>query len=177
MPLVVVGLHQRSVPLDLLERVAVGADKLPKALGGLRSLQDVSEVVLLSTCMRTEVYAVVEEYHPSQAEVRDFLAAWAGLAPEALTDHLYGFWGRAAARHLFRVASGLDSAVLGEGEVLAQVRGAWEGARTEGVAGPLLSGLFRHAIEVGKRARTETGIARGTTSLSTAAVAMAQARL
>ncbi|HVM67916.1 MAG TPA: glutamyl-tRNA reductase, partial [Acidimicrobiales bacterium] len=92
-------------------------------------------------------------------------------------DHLTVLYDDAAIAHLFSVAAGLDSAVLGESEVLAQVRGAWDAARAEGTAGPVLSGVFRHAVEVGKRVRSETAIARGTTSISHAAVALAADRL
>lgn len=177
MSLLVVGLHQRSAPLELLERASLSGDRVAKALAGLRAQPHVSEAVVLSTCMRTEVHAVVERFHPAVGEVRDVLAEMSGLAPEEISDHLYSYWDRSAVTHLFSVAAGLDSAVLGEGEVLSQVKAAWQVAREEESAGPLLSGLFRQAVEVGKRARSETAISRGTTSISAAAVAMAQARL
>ncbi len=171
------GLHQRSAPLDLLERVSLSGDRIAKALAALSAQPHVLEAVVLSTCMRTEVHAVVERFHPAVGEVRDVLAEMAGLAPEDLSDHLYSYWDRSAVSHLFSVAAGLDSAVLGEGEVLSQVKSAWHTAWGEQAAGPLLSGLFRHAVEVGKRSRSETAIARGTTSISAAAVAMAEKRL
>ncbi|MDA8392521.1 MAG: glutamyl-tRNA reductase [Actinomycetota bacterium] len=177
MSLLVVGLHQRSVPLELLERVAVGEAELGKVLSALAEQPQVSEAVVLSTCMRTEVYAVVERFHPAVMEVREVLTSLSGLAPEDLSAYLYSYWDQAAVSHLFEVAAGLDSAVLGEGEVLSQVRGSWDRARTEGTVGTVLSPLFRQAIEVGKRARSETGIARGTTSISAAAVALAASRL
>lgn len=177
MSLLVVGLHQRSVPLELLERVAVGEDELGKVLNALAEQPQVSEAIVLSTCMRTEVYAVVERFHPAVMEVREVLTTMSGLAPEELSAYLYSYWDQAAVSHLFEVAAGLDSAVLGEGEVLSQVRASWDRARSEGTAGTVLSPLFRQAIEVGKRARSETGIARGTTSISAAAVALAVSRL
>jgi glutamyl-tRNA reductase len=170
---VVVGLNQRTVPLELLERMTVSDARLPKALGDLLGRDNITEAVVLSTCMRTEVYAVAERYHGAVQDVRNFLAELSFRAPEDFSDHLYTFHDEAAVAHLFRVASGLDSAVLGEGEVLGQVKTAWQQAMDEGSAGPMLSALFRHAIEVGKRARAETGIARGTTSMSQAAVEMA----
>jgi len=170
---VVVGLNQRTVPLDLLERMTVSDSRLPKALGDLLGRDNITEAVVLSTCMRTEVYAVAEKYHGAVQDVRNFLAELSFRAPEDFSDHLYVFHDDAAAAHLFRVACGLDSAVLGEGEVLGQVKTAWQHAMDEGAAGQVLSGVFRHAIEVGKRARAETGIARGTTSMSQAAVEMA----
>lgn len=177
MSLLVVGLHQRSVPLELLERVAVGEAELGKVLSALAEQPQVSEAVVLSTCMRTEVYVVVERFHPAVMEVREVLTSLSGLAPEDLSAYLYSYWDQAAVSHLFEVAAGLDSAVLGEGEVLSQVRASWDRARTEGTVGTVLAPLFRQAIEVGKRARSETGIARGTTSISAAAVALAASRL
>ena len=146
---------------------------LPKALSDLADRPYLDEVVVLSTCMRTEVYALVNRFHGAMADIREFLATWSGQPPEEFSDSLYSYFEEAAVNHLFRVSSGLDSASLGEPEVLGQVRQAWEVARKEGTCGPVLSGAFRHALQVGKRARAETTIARGTTSLSYAAVEMA----
>jgi glutamyl-tRNA reductase len=174
---VVIGLNHRSTPLDLLERMTIGDAALPKALHDLISREDVSEAVVLSTCNRTEVYAVAERFHGAYQDIRDFLSEVAFLAPEDFSDHLYVHYDAPAVAHLFSVASGLDSAVLGESEILGQVRVAWEKARHEGTAGPTLNLLFRHALEAGKRARTDTGIARNITSVSQAAVAMAAQRL
>jgi glutamyl-tRNA reductase len=175
--IVVIGLNHRSTPLDLLERMTIGDAALPKALHDLISRTDVTEAVVLSTCNRTEVYAVAERFHGAYRDVRDFLAEVAFLAPEDFSDHLYTHYDAPAVTHLFGVASGLDSAVLGESEILGQVKAAWDRARTEGTAGPALNLLFRHALEAGKRARTETSIARHTTSVSQAAVALAADRL
>ena len=109
--------------------------------------------------------------------MRDFFCTLSGAAPAELSDHLYVHYDDDAARHLFRVTSGLDSAVLGEHEILGQVRTAWDAARTEGTAGTVLNQLFRHGISAGKRARTETDISRGTASISHAAVSMAKNHL
>ncbi len=177
MSLVVIGLNHRTVPLDLLERMTVDDARLPKALHDVGSREHVSEAVVLSTCNRTEIYVVAERFHGAVADVRSFLAETAFLPPEAFADHLYVHYDEDAAAHLFSVASGLDSAVVGEAEILGQVRTAWERAAEEGTAGSSLNLLFRHALEVGKRARTETGIARHVASVSTAAVAMAAGRM
>ncbi|MDQ1402585.1 MAG: glutamyl-tRNA reductase, partial [Actinomycetota bacterium] len=177
MSVIVVGLNHRTVPLDVLERMTVNDARLPKALHDLTSRDDLTEAVVLSTCMRTEVYAVADRYHGAIQDVRNFLSELGATAPEDFSDHLYAFHDDAAVAHLFRVASGLDSAVVGESEVLGQVRGAWQKAVAEGASGPTLAGLFRHAIEVGKRARSETGISRGTASVSQAAVEMAARHL
>jgi glutamyl-tRNA reductase len=174
---VVIGLNHRTVPLDLLERLTIDDGRLPKALHDVTSRDHVSEAVVLSTCNRTEVYVVAEKFHPAYADLRSFLSEMAFLPPEAFADHLYVHDGADAAAHLFSVAAGLDSAVVGEAEILGQVRQAWERAQEEGAAGTQLNLLFRHALEVGKRVRTDTGIGRHVASVSTAAVAMAAERL
>jgi glutamyl-tRNA reductase len=177
MSLVVVGLSHRTVPLELLERMAVPAEKLPKALCDLAGRDFVSEAVILSTCHRTEIYAVAERFHGAMQDIRHFLSELAFAPPEDFSDHLFTYHDEAVASHLFGVSAGLDSVVLGESEVLGQVRNAWVRAREEGAAGTRLSSLFRHALEVGKRARSETAIGRGVTSLSQAAVDMVTDRL
>jgi glutamyl-tRNA reductase len=174
---IVLGLHHRSVPLELLERMTVGHERVPKALHDLTSREHLSEAVVLSTCNRVEVYVSAERFHGAVADVRNFLAESAGLAPEAFADHLYTYHDAGAAAHLFTVAAGLDSVVLGESEILGQVRAAWERAAAEGATGPSLNVLFRHAVEVGKRVRTETRIARSITSVAQAAVRLAAERL
>jgi glutamyl-tRNA reductase len=174
---VVLGLNHRTVPLDLLERVTIDDSRLPKALHDVMSRDHVSEAVVLSTCNRSEVYVVAEKFHPAYADLRTFFSELAFVPPEELADHLYVLDGADAASHLFSVAAGLDSAVIGEAEILGQVRQAWEKAQEEQAAGSQLNLLFRHALEVGKRARTETGIGRHVASVSTAAVAMAAERL
>ena len=177
MSVVVLGLNHRTVPLDLLERVTIDDSRLPKALHDVMSRDHVSEAVVLSTCNRSEVYVVAEKFHPAYADLRTFFSELAFVPPEELADHLYVLDGADAASHLFSVAAGLDSAVIGEAEILGQVRQAWEKAQEEQAAGSQLNLLFRHALEVGKRARTETGIGRHVASVSTAAVAMAAERL
>jgi glutamyl-tRNA reductase len=176
MSVIVVGLEQRRSPLELLERVAVTESDLPKALGRLRDQSNLSEAVILSTCLRTEVYAVVERFHDGVAELQEFLATISGGPVESLADHLTVRFDDDVTSHLFTVAAGLDSAVLGESEVLGQVRRSWERAQHEEVSGPVLGALFRHAVETGKRVRSETAIARGITSLSHGAVALATSR-
>ncbi len=177
MPVVVIGLNHRTAPLELLERTAVPVERLGKALVDVCARSNVNEAVVLSTCNRTEVYAVVERFHGAYQEIRDFLCDLAGSAPEDLSDHLYSQFDDEAVAHLFHVAAGLDSAVLGESEILGQVRTAWLVARDEGASRGTLDLLFRHGLEVGKRVRRETGIGRSTASVSHAAVEMATERL
>lgn len=177
MSVVVIGLNHRTVPLELLERTAVSSEQLPKVLHDLCARPNIREAVVLSTCNRTEVYAVAERFHGAYADIRDFFCDLAHLASEDLHQHLYSQHDDEAVGHLFEVAAGLDSDVLGETEILGQVRTAWESAQEEGAARSTLNLLFRHAVEVGKRARTDTGISRGTASVSYAAIQMATERL
>jgi glutamyl-tRNA reductase len=174
---VVVGINHRTVPLYALEPLIVEGKDLPKALADLAARPHLDEVAVLSTCMRTEVYAAVNRFHGAMADIREFFATWSGRPPEEFSGHLYSYFDEAAVSHLFRVASGIDSTSLGEPEILRQVRQAGDAAQREGASGPLLGAAFRHAVQVGKRARTETGISRGTTSLSHAAAELAAATL
>ncbi len=173
MSILVIGVNHRTGPIDLLERVSLSGDALAKAVTGLVSRTNIREAAVLSTCNRTEVYAVAERFHGAYADIRDFFCELGGLQPDDLHPHLYSQHDDAAVAHLFEVAAGLESAVLGESEILGQVRGAWETAQAEGGAKATLNLLFRHAVETGKRARTETSIGRHTASVSHAAVEMA----
>ena len=176
MSVIVVGLEQKHAPLELLDRVSVTDAGTGKALGRLRDQPNLSEAVLVSTCLRTEVYAVVERFHDGVAEIQEFLADTSGSSVDALAEYCTIRFDDDVTEHLFAVAAGLESAVLGESEVLGQVRRAWERAQGERASGPVLGALFRHAVETGKRVRSETAIARGITSLSHGAVALAADR-
>ena len=177
MSLVVIGLNHRTTPVELLERMAVPATELAKALHTLDGSDNLAEVAVLSTCNRTEVYAHCTRFHPAVEDVRNFLTDQSSLDPDAITDHLYTYHDDAAVAHLFGVSAGVDSMIVGEGEILGQVREAWRIAERERMIGPLLSRAFRQAVEVGKRARTETGIGRHAVSVSSAAVAVAGEQL
>ncbi|MCY4176477.1 MAG: glutamyl-tRNA reductase [Acidimicrobiaceae bacterium] len=173
MSLVVVGCNHRSTPLDLLERMTVAPEDLPKALHELSAADHLSEAVLVSTCNRVEVYAYAERFHGGYGEIRGLLARHSGLAPETVSDELYAYHDSEAVRHLFNVAAGLDSVVTGEHEILGQIRNSWQTARSEGTVGAVLEPLFRLAVETGKKVRSRTGISRGVASFSHAAVALA----
>ena len=177
MSIVVFGVNHRTGPLALLERVTIADDAIAKTVHGLMSRPNIREVVVLSTCNRTEVYAVAEKFHGAYGDLRDFFCDLGGFSADELIPHVYSQHDDAAISHLFEVASGLDSAVLGESEILGQVRIAWERSQREGGALSTLNLLFRHAIETGKRARTETSIGRHTASVSHAAVDMARESL
>jgi glutamyl-tRNA reductase len=171
---VVVGLQHTQAPLPLLEAAAIGDDDLHKVLTALSHRRNVQESVVLSTCLRTEVYAVVDRFHDAVAEIYGVLSEHAGLSVEELSEHAVIRFDDDVTAHLFAVTSGLESVVTGETEVVGQVRRAFERAQEEGACGPVLSALFRHALQTGKRVRTETGISKGTTSFSYAAVAVAR---
>ena len=176
MSVIVVGLNHRTSPVDLLERIAIPGDRARLALHEIVKREHVAEAVLLSTCNRTEVYARGTKFHPAVQEISEFLAEEAGVGLDDLQDSLYTFHDAAAVAHLFSVAAGIDSMILGEGEILGQVRAAWHEAEAEGTIRQM-GDLFRHAVEVGKRARTETDVSRGAVSISSAAVWLATERL
>src|SRR5688500_12618432 len=157
--------------------MTVDGERLPKALYDLRTRPHLHEAVVLSTCNRTEIYAVAERYHGAIDDLRSFLTDLSGLNLDAFSDHLYAYHDEVAVAHLFKVAAGLDSAVVGETEILGQVRDAHARAAAEDAAGAELSRLFTAGIGAGRRVRVETGISRGTASVSQAAVAMAADRL
>jgi glutamyl-tRNA reductase len=159
MQLVLVGTSHHHAPVDVRERLVAGADLVDELAP--------EEAVCLSTCNRTELYLAAEEASSAEAAAAQALTRLAGVELEPL---LYRLRDEAAALHLFRVAAGLDSLVPGEGEILGQVRAAYE----EGRVGPLLDRLFRQALHVGKRVRAETAIGESPTSVASAAAALAQ---
>ncbi len=165
MSVLVVGMNHRSAPVALLERVAVAPGDLPKALRALVDADDVNEALVLSTCNRVEVYADVERFHGGVAAVSDLVSRTSGVPLEDLTDALYVHYEDQAVQHLFAVASGLDSMVVGEAQILGQLRSAYGSAREEGATARVLHELFQQALRVGKRAHAETGIDRAGASL------------
>ena len=174
MSVVVIGLQHTQAPLPLLEATAVADADVRKTLSALSHHRNIQEAVLLSTCLRTEVYAVVDRFHDAVEEIYGVLSDHSGVALEELSAHATIRFDDDVTTHLFSVTSGLESVVIGETEVVGQVRRAFQRAQEEGTAGPVLSALFRHALQTGKRVRTETGISTGTTSFAHAAVAVAQ---
>jgi len=156
--LLAVGLSHHTTPTWLLERSSLAGDDLRKALHELVAGADVGEAVVLSTCNRTEVYAASTSFHGGLAEVGDVLARVTGLPLEQLREHLYPLHDARAVQHLLSVACGLDSALVGEAQIQGQVREAFRTADEEGTVGRELGDVFRQALRVGRRARTETGI-------------------
>jgi glutamyl-tRNA reductase len=176
-PVFVVGANFRSAPLELLERLAIDAERRPKALAGLLDLEHVHEAVVLSTCNRVEVYTAISRFHGAAGDVRRFLADFDGLALGEFAGHLYDWYEERAVRHLFGVAAGVDSMVVGEAQILGQVREAFAAAQAERSAGPVLSALFTRAIKVGRRARSQTGIGAGQRSMVSVGLRVAAAQL
>lgn len=173
MSVLAIGLNHRTAPLELLERLSAPHGNLPKTLGRLDELPNVDETVVLSTCNRLEVYAWAEKFHSAYEHIYDHLAEQASVAATEMSDSVYSLYGADAVRHLYAVVSGLDSVVLGEAEIQGQVKRAWQTAEAAGTAGGNLSPLFRQALGVGRRIRTETQVGRELTSVSEAAVALA----
>lgn len=175
--LVVIGVNNRTMPLNLFESFAVPADNLPKTLVDVKSRRHVSEAVVLSTCNRTEIYVFAEKFHGAYQDVRDFLSDLSDLPAEDFNDYLYVHYEDEAIRHLFSVTCGLDSAVVGENEIQHQVKVAWKKAQEENTCGPIINAAFRRALEVGKRVRTQTGLSKNTPSIARAVVDMAAEHL
>jgi len=170
MSVVVVGLSHRTAPVSVLERAAVPSDDLRKTIDELSSNEVISEVLLLSTCNRIEVYADVPRFHPGVAEVTAILARHAGLAVSDLSDYLYVHFAEAAAEHLFTVAAGLDSMVIGESQILGQLRSAYALGTELGSVGSVLHDLAQTALRVGKRVHSDTGIDRAGASIVSVAL-------
>ncbi len=175
--LVVIGASHRTAPLWFLESLSLDAPAAAKLADSLVGGTHISEAVVLSTCNRTELYLAAETFHGAFGEARNAIADVTFLGPESFADHIIVLHDDAAVRHLFEVAAGLDSVVVGEHEIIGQVRGAWAAAAERGTSGPTLGLLFRHAIEAGKRARTDTSISRSTASVPHAAVELAASHL
>ncbi|MFD5814963.1 glutamyl-tRNA reductase [Streptomyces sp. NPDC127038] len=167
MSLLVVGLSHRSAPVSVLERAALSADAQVKLLQDTLAAEPASEGAVLATCNRIELYADVDKFHAGVAELSTLLAQHSGVGLEELTPHLYVHYEDRAVHHLFSVACGLDSMVVGEGQILGQIKDGLATAQELHTAGRLLNDLFQQALRVGKRAHSETGIDRAGQSLVT----------
>ncbi|MFE6502700.1 glutamyl-tRNA reductase [Kitasatospora sp. NPDC057738] len=167
MSLLVVGLSHRTAPVGVLERAALTGDVPTRLLHDAAATATVGEAALLNTCNRIELYADVDKFHAGVAELSLLLAHHSGVDLEELTSHLYVHYEDRAVHHLFSVACGLDSMVVGEGQILGQLRDALAKAQEEHTAGRGLNELFQQALRVGKRAHSETGIDKAGQSLVT----------
>ncbi|MFI6852505.1 glutamyl-tRNA reductase [Streptomyces sp. NPDC050416] len=167
MSLLVVGLSHRSAPVSVLERASLNADAQVKLLQDTVAAEPAAEAALLATCNRIELYADVDKFHAGVAELSTLLAQHSGVGLEELTPYLYVHYEDRAVHHLFSVACGLDSMVVGEGQILGQIKDSLARAQELNSAGRLLNDLFQQALRVGKRAHSETGIDRAGQSLVT----------
>ncbi|MFC7868901.1 glutamyl-tRNA reductase [Streptomyces murinus] len=167
MSLLVVGLSHRSAPVSVLERAALNADAQTKLLHDTVAAEPATEAAVLATCNRIELYADVDKFHAGVAELSTLLAQHSGVGLEELTPYLYVHYEDRAVHHLFSVACGLDSMVVGEGQILGQIKDSLARAQDLHTAGKLLNDLFQQALRVGKRAHSETGIDRAGQSLVT----------
>ncbi|MFI8877850.1 glutamyl-tRNA reductase [Streptomyces sp. NPDC055243] len=167
MSLLVVGLSHRSAPVSVLERAALAADAQAKLLQDTLAAEPAAEAAVLATCNRIELYADVDKFHAGVAELSTLLAQHSGVGLEELTPYLYVHYEDRAVHHLFSVACGLDSMVVGEGQILGQIKDALARSQELHTAGRLLNDLFQQALRVGKRAHSETGIDRAGQSLVT----------
>jgi glutamyl-tRNA reductase len=175
MEIVLVGLNHRTAPVEVRERVSFTAEQARRAGEELRAQGILEETLVLSTCNRSEIYGVPPEaVRESAGALSQFLGAFHAVRQDILSVSLYHHYDREAVRHLFRVASGLDSMVLGEAEILGQVREAYRLAHENGATGPVLNRLFQGALEVGKRVRSETELGTRPMSVASAGVKLAE---
>ncbi len=174
MHLLLVGISHRTAPVDIRERLDFQARGLEDALSALNSRQAASEAVIVSTCNRAELYAACEDVAAGRAAIADFISEYHGLDRSAVLPHIYDVADLEAARHLFRVAAGLDSLVVGEPQILGQVKDAHTVASAARSSGTFLNRLFHSSFAVGKRVRTETGLGSGAVSVSFAAVSLSK---
>lgn len=174
MSVLVVGISHRTAPVSVLEKVALDGEHVPKLVHAVNEIEHISEATVLSTCNRCEIYAEVDRFHGSVEAISTLLCESAGLRPDELLAHVYVHYDDAAISHLFSVASGLDSMVVGESQILGQTREALRVGQELGTIGPALNMLFQQALRVGKRAHAETDIDRAAPSLVTASLAVAE---
>jgi glutamyl-tRNA reductase len=175
MEIVLVGLNHRTAPVEVRERVSFTAEQARRAASELRSRGILEETLVLSTCNRSEVYGVPPETaHECAPGLSSFLSEFHEIRPDLLSVSLYHHYDRHAVRHLFRVSTGLDSMLLGEAEILGQVREAYKFAHEQGATGPVLNRMFQAALEVGKRVRSETELGTRPMSVASAGVKLAE---
>jgi glutamyl-tRNA reductase len=175
MEIVLVGLNHRTAPVEVRERVSFTTEQARRAADELRSRGILEETLVLSTCNRSEIYGVPPEAsHECAPGLSSFLSEFHSVRPDILNGALYHHYDREAVRHLFRVSAGLDSMLLGEAEILGQVREAYRFAHEQGATGPVLNRLFQGALEVGKRVRTETELGTRPMSVAAAGVKLAE---
>lgn len=173
----VIGLSVHTAPVEMREKLAVPEAQWSRAIGELCNLNHIEEAAVLSTCNRMEIYMVALSWHRGIREVMEWMSKTSGIPVSELRDHLFMLRDGDATRHLFEVAAGLDSLVLGEGQILAQVKQVVKVAQSSGGLGKNIDRLFKDAISTGKKVRTDTNISSGAVSVSSAAVELALMKL
>jgi len=174
MELIVIGLNHKTASIDLRERMAFAEDQMETALHQVKSLPSLKENMILSTCNRVEIYAAVRETEKAVLDLKHFLSQYHGLPLKEFEKNLYSFLGEEAVKHIFRVASSLDSMVVGEPQILGQIKSAYEMAVESKTSGIILHRLLHRAFHVAKRVRTETKIGDSAVSVSSVAIELAQ---
>lgn len=170
----ILGLNHKTAPIEIREKLVFSQESLAEALFLLKKYSSVEENLILSTCNRVEIYAVVKDALSGAEDIQDFICNFHRVRREDIRNHFYLFKDIEAIRHLFKVVSSLDSMILGETQIFGQVKDAYSKARQCNTAGRNLSSLFEEAIRAGKRVRTETQIGKGAVSISTAAIELAK---
>ncbi len=177
MHIAVVGLSHRTAPVEIREKLSIPEQTMESSLKTLKGNDQVLEVSVLSTCNRLEIYTLIQDPDKGILEVCNFLANHSGLSKDDLSPHLFSYHHEKAVEHLMRVASGLDSLVLGEGQILSQVKKMLRLGQDHHSMGPILNRLLTQAVSTGKRVRSETNLGTGAVSISSAAVELAQLKL
>lgn len=177
MHLAVVGLSHRTAPVEIRERLSIPEHSLEQSLKELRAHDQVLETSILSTCNRLEIYSLLKNPEEGVEAIQNFLASHSGLPGQELQPHLFALHHEEAIQHLLRVSAGLDSLVIGEGQILSQVKKMYRLGQDHQSIGPILNRLLNQAVSTGKRVRTETNLGSGAVSISSAAVELAQLKV
>ncbi|MEH7379764.1 glutamyl-tRNA reductase [Bacillus sp. JJ1533] len=171
---IMVGLNYRTAPVEIREKLTFDSESIVQAMKELKGKKSILENVIVSTCNRTEIYAVVDQLHTGRYYIKDFLSQWFGIDKEEFTPYLNIFENEGAVNHLFHVTCGLNSMVVGETQILGQVRSSFLSAQDQGTSGTVFNHLFKQSITLAKRAHSETEIGSNAVSVSYAAVELAK---
>ena len=177
MHIVVVGLSHRTAPVEVREKLSIPDQSITESLKALKAFSDVLEVSILSTCNRLEIYALVKDKNTGISSIKEFISEYSGIIFEDLNPHLFCFRQEEAVLHLMKVSAGLDSLVLGEGQILSQVKKMMRLGQENQSTGPILNRLLTQSVSTGKKVRSETNLGTGAVSISSAAVELAQLKI
>ncbi len=177
MHIVVVGLSHRTAPVEVREKLSIPDSSIENSLASLKNASEILEVSILSTCNRLEIYSLVREINIGLSSIKEFLSNFSNIKPDELEPHLFDFKQEEAVLHLMKVSAGLDSLVLGEGQILSQVKKMMRIGQDFQTTGPILNRLLTQSISAGKKVRSETNLGTGAVSISSAAVELAQLKI